>query len=245
MYLLSGLLMVGSAWTAWLAQVKELSGSTISAALLAVVGAAGLLLPGYLRRKTDLREGLLKWLRGPYGPLLPLGMLVVLCSFFLIIQPDAELALVFGPVLAAFWAAGAGISLLAARQPERLKASGQTRAGGVVVVSALLLYGILLIPAKLPGLLDGLPWDTPLEFGLALLGIPLALTFAGRFLTRKWVVVSLLALLTLKIGCMLLLPQPGLVVRAYQDGAAFKAGIWERSYASFFSSEYTQLKKEA
>lgn len=241
LYAVSITLVAGGAWSAWLGHQRQLTGSTLAAALLALTGAAGLLLPGYLRKQRSFQETLLEVLRGPYGLLLTLAVIFILAAFFLVVKPDAEAAPAFAPALIAVWTLGAGISIMAPGKAENAVTTGHTRTAWSVMASVILAYGILIVPAPLPGLLDGIPWDTPLEFGLALLGIPLALLFGRDLLGKRWALLSLLGVLVLKLICALALPTSGLIVRAYRDEAAQQAGSWEKSYASPFSSQYTQL----
>jgi hypothetical protein len=241
LYFLSGVLLVAGLLGTWLARDRDLAGPAVASVLMALLGGAGFLLPGLLRKNRALPEALRRFVQGKFGLLLPLACVLVLAGFFLIIEPGPELALALAPLLVAAWLAGAGISMLAGRQPQGPKEARPVQTGWVVVATAALLYGLLLIPARIPGLLDGIPWDTPLEFALALFGIPLALILGGRLFARRWAVIPLLFVLMFKLAAMLLLPQSGLVAWAYKDEAAFKAGRWERSYASFFQGAYTQV----
>src|SRR5574338_268298 len=78
------ILVVGGAWSAWLALQRQLLGSTLAAVLLALGGVAGLLLPGYLRKQAGQQEWLLRALHGPSGLLLSLAVILILSAFFLI-----------------------------------------------------------------------------------------------------------------------------------------------------------------
>ena len=134
-----------------------------------------------------------------------------------------------GALLTCIWLIG--IEVLFFFQTPREEKPQQVTTSRFVLFSILFAYGILLIPSRVPSLLDGFPWNTPLEFITATLILPLAFFFGRNILSQKAVTLLLVLLLVAKLTLSFFLPQSGLGVHVYFSEEYLTSNTWVRTYA--------------
>ncbi len=105
------------------------------------------------------------------------------------------------------------------------------------IMGIIVTYAFLVLPSNLPSRLNGVPWNTPLEFTLAALLIPFALLIQRHFFSKRWLVIMASTLLLLKVGMLAFTPAIGLNIRLYRENQ--NAPDWERGYYSVFDPSVT------
>jgi hypothetical protein len=107
----------------------------------------------------------------------------------------------------------------------------------------LLAYLSILIPTRIPTILDGIPWETPAEFLLAALLIPLAFAIHARFFSKPIVLILLGVALAVTIPLSIWLPESGLKVRAYQSEDDLLNNRWTKTYNTLIYPSVSQVLK--
>jgi hypothetical protein len=228
-FLLTGL------WTSAIALSQGLGTTTLIAITITMAGAYLLLAPVFLKRQ----QSALSALAGRFTRSGALVIPVLLFLFLFLRSPGMDALRIIGPILASLWLAGIE-ALFIFDAPGRiaLEKSGSKRPAIPIVLFG---YGILLIPSRVSSPLDGLPWNTPLEFVTAALLLPFVFFLARGFLSKKRIAVLLALLFVVKAAVSLFLPQSGLGVRVYLSDADRASGRFERTYASLLYPSYSQV----
>lgn len=237
-FYLAGLqLILAGAWTLTIALSQNLRTTTLLAVAAIGVGVVCFGLPSFLKSYT---ANIVSVVGGWLGQLGALAVPVLLSVFLFLRNPSGDAVKIMGALLTCIWLIG--IEVLFFFQMPREEKLQQVATSRLAILSILFAYGILLIPSRVPSLLDGFPWNTPLEFITATLILPLAFFFGRNILSKKAVTLLLLLLLVAKLTLSFFLPQSGLGVRIYTSEEARASGKWERTYALNASySEVTQL----
>ncbi|MBN8656641.1 MAG: hypothetical protein J0M11_12975 [Anaerolineae bacterium] len=232
---LTGLeLLLAGAWTLFTALSQSLRTTTLLAAVVMVVGLVTLAAPFFLKRYI---AKLVSVLGGRLGQLAAVAVPVALSAFLFFRTPSMDALKIIGPILVCIWLIG--IEVLFFFQTPREATQEQNTASYLSILSILFGYGILLIPSRVPSLLDGFPWNTPLEFITATLILPFAFFFGRNFLSKKAVTVLFALLLVAKLVLSFFLPQSGLGVRVYFSEADLASNTWARTYA--LNSSYSEV----
>ncbi len=231
-------LILAGAWTLFIAVSQNLRTTTLLATAVTVIGFAVLAAPFFLKRYI---ANLVSVLGGKFGQLFALAIPISLSAFLFLRTPGIEAIEIIGPILACIWLIG--IEVLFFFQSPREAKPEQTISNNLAVVTVLLGYGILLIPSRVPSLLDGFPWNTPLEFITATLILPFAFFFGRNFLSQKAATLLLALVLVAKLTLSFFLPQAGLGVHIYLSEDALTSNTWERTYASYLDSSYSEIKQ--
>ena len=234
---LTGLeLLLAGAWTLFTALSQSLRTTTLLAVAVMLAGFVTLAAPFFLK---SYIAKLVSVLGGRLSQLAAVAVPVVLAAFLFLRTPSIDALKIIGSILVCIWLIG--IEVLFFFQKPREATQEQNTAGYLSVLSILLGYGILLIPSRVPSLLDGFPWNTPLEFITATLILPFAFFFGRSFLSKKTVTVLFALLLVAKLTLSFILPQSGLGVQIYTSAEAFNSGKWSRTYDSFQDSNYSEI----
>lgn len=224
------------AWTLAIALSQDLHTTTLFASAVMIIGGACFAAPTFLKSYT---AGIASLLGGRFGQLSMLAVPVLLAAFLFFRSPSVDLLKVIGPILICIWLIGIEAPFFF-QTPKETKPE-QTLSSGLAVLSILLCYGILLIPSRVPSLLDGFPWNTPLEFIIATLLLPFAFFLGRSFFSKKAVTLLLALLFVIKLTLSLFLPQSGLGVHVYFSEETLASNKWERTYASYLNSSYSEV----
>ncbi|MCB0119927.1 MAG: hypothetical protein KDD72_12910, partial [Anaerolineales bacterium] len=228
--------ILASGWTLSIALSQHLRTTTLLAVMVMLAGLSFLAVPIFLKARASY---FLSLLSGRQGQFVSLAVPILISAFFFLRHPNIDALRIISPILAAIWLVG--IEILFFFQPTQEPQAIQNTSSRWALVSILLGYGILLIPSRVPSLLDGFPWNTPLEFVAATLILPLAFFFGRSFLSKRIVTALLALMLVLRLTLSFFLPQSGLGVHAYSSEEALRSDSWNRTYASFFDSSYREV----
>ncbi len=240
----AGFLIAGSI-TAIVAAARHFSTAAILSVLIAATGGLVLGIPGLLTRNPVRARNMVAGFQSHAAQIAPSIFIVALSAFLFFTAPDANVILALSAILIWTWIFGAGFLLffrpksMEHNRPLSEAANGSRRL--TAFLSLLLACGVALVPSRIPGMLDGIPWDTPVEFVFVGLLLPLAFVAGQRTFSNKIVLASLGFLLVAKIAAMSLLPQSGLGLRAYSSESGMSSGQWEKSYYSLLTPSYTQV----
>jgi len=230
-------LLLAGAWTLFIALSQSLRTTTLLAVVVIIAGLVVLSAPFFLN---SYITKLVSVLGGKFGQLAALAIPIILSAFFFLRTPSIEAIKIIGPVLACIWLIGIEV-LFFFQSPNESKPE-QNTSNNLAFLPILLGYGILLIPSRVPSLLDGFPWNTPLEFITATLILPFAFFFGRNFLSQKAATVLLALVLVVKLTLSFFLPQSGLGVHVYFSEEDLTSNTWARTYALNPSySEVAQL----
>lgn len=229
-------LILAGAWTLFVALSQGLRTTTLLALAVMLAGLAVLSAPFLLK---SYIAKLVSVLSGRFSQRAALAIPIILSAFFFLRTPNLETIKIIGPVLACVWLIGIEI-LFFFQTPSESKPE-QNTSNGLAILSILLGYGILLIPSYVPTLLDGFPWNTPLEFVTATLILPFAFFFGRNFLSKKAATVLLILLFAAKLTLSFFLPQSGLGVQVYFSGEELASNTWARTYA--LDSSYSEVAR--
>jgi len=230
-------LLLAGAWTLFIALSQSLRTTTLLAVVVMLAGLIILLAPFFLK---SYIAKLVSVLGGKFGQLAALAVPIILSAFFFLRTPSIEAIKIIGPILACIWLIG--IEVLFFFQTPSEANPEQNTSNNLAILSILLGYGILLIPSRVPSLLDGFPWNTPLEFITATLILPFAFFFGRNFLSQKAATFLLTLVLVAKLTLSFFLPQSGLGVHVYFSEEDLTSNTWARTYALNPSySEVVQL----
>lgn len=230
-------LILAGAWTLFTALTQSLRTTTFLAVAVMLAGFVVLSAPFFLK---SYIANLVSVLGGKFGQLAALAIPLLLSAFFFLRSPGVETIKIIAPILACVWLIG--IEVLFFFQTPRESKPEQNTSNNLAILSVLLGYGILLIPSRVPSLLDGFPWNTPLEFIIATLILPFAFFFGRNFLSQKAATLLLALVLVTKLTLSFFLPQSGLGVHVYFSEEELASNKWARTYALNPSySEVAQL----
>ncbi|NWF62793.1 MAG: hypothetical protein HXY38_00665 [Chloroflexi bacterium] len=229
-------LILAGAWTLFIALSQNLRATTFIAMTATVIGFVVLAATCWL--KICIAK-LVSVLGGRFIQLAALAIPIFLSAFFFLRTPGIEALKIIGPLLACIWLIG--IEILFFFHPPNETKPQKTTSGNLAILSIAAGYGSLLIPSRVPSLLDGFPWNTPLEFITATLILPFAFFFGQKILFQKAATLLLALTLVAKLALSFFLPQSGLGVYAYFNEEARLSGKWERTYESFLEPSYSQV----
>lgn len=219
-------LILAGVWSLFIALFQGLRTTTLLAIAVILAGFAVLSAPFLLKRHI---AKLVSVLGGKLGQFASLSIPVLFSIFLFLRTPSIEVLKIIGPVLACIWLIGIEV-LFFFQIPSEAKPE-QNTSSNLTILSVLLGYGILLIPSRVPSLLDGFPWNTPLEFVTATLILPFAFFFGQSFLSKKAATVLLALVLVTRLTLSFFLPQSGLGVHVYFSEEDLASNTWARTYA--------------
>ena len=228
-------LILAGAWTLFIALSHSLRTTTLLAIAVMTFGVLTFVAPTFLKRYA-ITVGFV--LGSKLGQLAALAIPVLLSAFLFLRAPSIDTLQVIGAILACVWLIGIE-ALFFFHNPK--EASPEATLTHLPILALLLGYGILVIPSRVPSLLDGFPWNTPLEFITATLVLPFGFFFGKRILTSKPVTLLLTLLLVVKLGLSFFIPQAGLGVHVYFSEEALASNQWERTYESYLATSYSQV----
>lgn len=166
---------------------------------------------------------------------------VFLVGFLFVFEPDEKLTIALAPVFLCVWLVGLEFIWFFPTSWKNTIASQKNREWWFSALSFLLVYGFLAIPAHIPSLLDGIPWNQKNEFVVAVLLIPFVFIINWSFFANRRVMIVLISLLLIKLLTSSFIPQSGLGIRVFTDSGSYAKGIWERSYHTWISPSYTTM----
>lgn len=236
LYLAGIQLIFTGAWMLVIALSQNLRTTTVLAVVVMIVGIVCFAVPTILKKQAT---NIVSVLGNGYGKLAMLAVPVLLSGFFYLRSPGIDALKIIGPVLVSLWLIGIE-ALFFFQDPKEAKTE-PTTSNRLAFLALALAYGVLLIPSRVPSLLDGFPLNTPLEFITATLILPFAFFFGKRILTSKPVTLLLTLLLVVRLGLSFFIPQAGLGVHAYFSEEALASNKWERTYESFLAPAYSQV----
>jgi hypothetical protein len=234
-------LLIAGLLTITAAALQHFTTTVAISTLIALIGVVFLLIPRQLKRNPEIASKAIAWLESRYGQIFPLIIPTVLSAFLFILTPQLKTLQTLGILLVCFWIIGVEVLLFYRANNNHSTVDKKDTQTQLAVLNLLLAYGILLTPSKIPSLLDGIPWDTPIEFIFATLLLPFAFLTGRRFLNKKIITIILGLLFIIKLALTFFLPQSGLGVRAYSSEEALQSGNWEKSYGSLLTPSYTQV----
>lgn len=203
----------------------------IAAILAGVLGISAL--------KKQIHDRILRWMSDrPWKQVVP--ALLVLVIGLGVISLDVSLAALtrLAPTLLCFWLIGAQYTILSSRfsNEERQSILEFPPTGElahrklIATVAVILIYASLLIPVGISNPLDGIPLDTPSEFIIAAVLIPLALLIDWRYFAKYLVVEIVTAILVIRILLGVVTPLSGLMIWVYQNGNPAENDLWRPGY---------------
>ena len=113
----------------------------------------------------------------------------------------------------------------------------------LIILGMSLFYIFLLIPSRVYSFMDGIPLEKPLEFVLATLLIPLLFIINKSFYSRRYILITTIVLLILKLVVAFSLPESGLNVQFFTNGQNLADGKAERSYTSIYHPDVSQIMR--
>jgi len=233
-------LLLAGLFTAFQAVSQGFRTTTLLSVFLMIIGGGALLMPFVLRKWITLHSVLIRFLYNRYGIFLSFAIPVGITVFLFTRTPDIESLGVIGAVIVGLWLIGLEILFFFGDETREISQinSPATR---LSLVSLILAYGIVFIPSRIPSLLDGFPWNTPLEFITATLLLPCVFFFGRKLLSKKAVTLLLTLLFAAKFILVFFLPQAGLGVWTYTTQEKLDSDQWQRSYETFWTPSYTQV----
>lgn len=211
-------LLLDRSLTRWV----KIGGLLLGSLLLAGLGLR-------LRRSAGGQARLAGWLAR--AGLLPVGVNLLLFAVLLALDLSPASALRLAPLL--------GFTQLALLEyywffPPRQHAAAHAPHASrpLAVISALALLGAAALPGIASAPIDGLPWDSRLEFILVALILPAALLINWRVFARGGMPALALAALGAQMAGTLLLPEPGFGARIYTSPEKLETREWQRTYES-------------
>lgn len=229
-------LLLAGGWTLAIALPQNLRTTTFLAFAVTTVGVFYLFAPTIFK---NLAVTIVSLLKSRFGQFSILAVPLLLSVFCFLRTPGMDALRIMGPILVSLWLTGIEVLFFFHTPAETgREISGSDR---MAIPIVLFGYGILLIPSRVPSPLDGLPWNTPLEFITAALLLPFVLFLARGFLSKGRVAVLLALLFFVKVTLSFFLPQSGLGVRVYLSEADRASGRFERTYATLFNPSYSQV----
>ena len=208
--------------------------------LILAAGIPGIFFSSRIIRKQHLEEKIHAFLTNITGQFSLLIFFTVVVFVLLAIPSQGLVYEIFAAGLC-FWLIGIQALLLF---PAATQAGIREHAEKILAAAALLgMYVFLAIPSRLPGVFDGIPWNTPLEFISAALLIPLCALLNWRILGKKYVVAAILLLVILRAGTAILIPETGLGVRSYREVDNVTDSNWYETYSSILKPAYSDVMK--
>ncbi len=244
-YLASFELLLSGLITAFLAASHGLASTLAISTLTALAGLPGLFIPVLLKRRNELEIQAMGIFRGMVGRSFPFAVILFLAAFFFAVAPAANAAVALSPLLISAWLIGLEILLLfgpfqASEQGKSASPFGRNEKI-MGIISALLAYGFLLLPSRIPTWFNGFPWDSPPEFIFAAFILPLTFIIGWKIFSKRLFVFSLGLLFLVKFIFLTFLPQSGLGIYTFTSEEAVSSRQWDRSYYTFATSGYTQV----
>jgi hypothetical protein len=238
LYLAGIELLLAGAWTFVIALSQNLRTTTLLAVAVMIIGLVCFAMPIFLKKYST---NIVSVLGSGFGQVAALVIPILLSAFFYLRNPSIDALKIIGPVLVSLWLIGIE-ALFFFQEPKEVKTESST-SNRLAFLAILFCYGILLIPSRVPSLLDGLPWNTPLEFITATLILPFAFFFGRSFLSQKTVTLLLALLIAAKLTLSFFLPQSGLGIHAYFSEETRASRIHEPTYESFLDPVYSQVMR--
>lgn len=236
LYLAGIQFILAGAWTLVIALSQQLRTTTLLAVAVMIVGVVCLAAPTFMKKYA---VNIVSVLGSGFGQVAALAIPILLSAFFYLRNPSIDALKIIGPVFISLLSIGIE-ALFFFQKPKEAKTELST-SNRLAFLTILLGYGILLIPSRVPSLLDGFPWNMPLEFITATLILPFAFFFGRSFLSKKAVTLLLALLLVTKFAFSFFLPQSGLGVHVYFSEETLASGKWERTYASYLDSSFSEV----
>ncbi|MBI5951535.1 MAG: hypothetical protein HY865_07740 [Chloroflexi bacterium] len=244
-YLASIEFLLSGTITAFLAVRQGLEATLIISILIAFAGLSGIFIPVLLKQRDNIEKRVMDISKGMIVRSLPFIIIFLLAAFFCFANPDAHTALLLSPLFVCGWLIG--VELLLLFDPaQSYEEGGSVRPADskkkvIGITSALLAYGFLLLPSHIPTWLDGIPWDTSIEFVFGAFALPLIFITGWKFFAKRFYIFSFGFLLLVKFVLFSLLPQAGLGIYAFSNEESFLTSQWERSYQTLAIPGYTEV----
>lgn len=239
-----GFLVTGLVSAIAAADAHYRTAALVSAAIALLAGAALVMLPWFLRNANAERRAVTA-LQSGLAQTAAILLVITLAAALYVVDASADMILRLSPLLAWFWIVGCGFVIAFPRasgmQEQSSAPASTSRPSPAAWLGLLLCICILLLPARLPTVLDGLPWNTPAEFLFVAFLLPLAFILARREFGRRPVLASLFILMVIRAAAAFLLPQAGLSIRAFRSPQDLASGTWARTYASILAPSSTQI----
>jgi hypothetical protein len=241
-------ILIAGIFTAFLS--AEVSIKIVALAVaIAAIGGVGLFIPGQLSKRQAFSQKILVQLQKPFVQRIPVAVVLLIPALLFALDLNVNLVRILSPLLACLWLIGVEFLFVFTSEKKDVQYfQPDSPHKGWVALGMLLVIGVILVPTRMPSLLDGIPIDTPFEFILLLLVLPFAFILGRKFFAKKVVLWTLGFLLTLKL-LALLLPQSGMGVRAYSSEEALTNDQWEKSYSTFLpfkgTPSYTQVTQSS
>ncbi|MCQ3937424.1 MAG: hypothetical protein DPW18_10315 [Chloroflexi bacterium] len=236
LYLAGAELILAGAWTLAAALTQNLRTTTLLAVTVMLLGMGCAAAPFFLKSHAVRVGSVLSGRVGQFGAL---AVPVLLSAFLFLRSPGVEALQAIGALFACLWLIGVEV-LFFFQKPRKadLETKSPRRFAFLALASC---YGVLLVPSRVPSLIDGFPWNTPFEFITATVLLPFAFFFGRDFLSKKAVTLLLTLLLAARLALTFFLPQAGLGVHIYFSEEALVSGKWERTYESFLAPTPSQV----
>jgi hypothetical protein len=168
-------------------------------------------------------------------------LIPIAISIFLFFRtPSLELLQLLAPLIFCGWLIGLQIIFLFYKNEDQ-PLTEKKRINTWAFLSILFAYGFLILPSKIPTVLDGIPWDVPIDFIFAIFVLPVVFITGCILLNKRIITFFLAFLFFIKLWLFLSLPQTGLGVRAYTSTDSLESGQWQRGYESIILETYTQV----
>jgi hypothetical protein len=148
-----------------------------------------------------------------------------------------------------FWLIGLEILFLASIEnnpdPITKAQSSKTKWSWITAgLCILCIYLAALIPSQIPALMDGAPWNTPAEFILLAMLLPLALLVNWRTFTKRWIIIPAVAALAIKLILVLSVPANGINILAFTSQENMQQGHWIRGYESVLDGTVSAVMRQ-
>ncbi|NPV86178.1 MAG: hypothetical protein HPY45_09240 [Anaerolineae bacterium] len=109
------------------------------------------------------------------------------------------------------------------------------------ILSLLMFLAVMILPSGVEAWFDGLPWSQPLEFLALAAAFPFLALFAWRFLCRRAVIITLAALLVVKLGLAFYAPCSGWNMYVYASPEAMAQNDWQRTYTTLMYPHLSEI----
>lgn len=242
LFLIGVELVIAGVLTFTIATIQNTKTTSLLIIIDLAVGVMFLCMPFFLKYHAEMISKVVTILSSGYGQL---GIFVVpmtLSAFLFAKRPGVETLQMISVTMVCLWLIGIEALFFFSKSSQRSEtAKGMQTNNFLAFISLLFGYGILLLPSRLPTLLDGVPLNTPLEFVVAMLLLPFIFFFGRNFFSQKVVALLLTCMFIVKLLLSLFLPQTGLGIQVYYSEEALTAGQWERTYQSFLSPSYSEV----
>lgn len=194
---------------------------------------------GIFTLKKQIHARILDWMSDQsWKRIVPALLLLAIGLSIIALEVSLAALTRLAPTLLCFWLIGVQYTILTTRlandRQQNISHSPQaspfTPRKLVAAITVILIYASLLIPIGISNSPDGVPLDTPSEFIIATVLIPLALLIDWRYFATYLVAGIGAAILVIRILLSVITPLSGLMIWIYQNENLAEHDLWTPGY---------------